>query len=56
MNKKQIIANFIQEKSLVDKFETLLEYIPQRFQEGYIPGLKEEVEEFIEELKDVSES
>jgi hypothetical protein len=46
-------VKFIEDRSIIDKFETLAEYIPKEFQTGHIPGLREEVDDFIQELKEL---
>lgn len=48
---QEAVADFISKESIVEKFETLIEYIPRQFQTGYIEGLREEVEEFAKELE-----
>lgn len=49
----QGIQNFITRQTIIEKFETLAEYIPKQFQSGYIEGMREEVDDFIVELQSI---
>ena len=49
--KKQAAKEFVTKQNIIDKFETLAEYIPKQLQRGHVGGLEEEVRDFIEELR-----
>lgn len=36
------VKEFIAKQTIIEKFETLAEYIPKQFQKGYIEGMREE--------------